>query len=96
MVVMTVVVIPIVIEFSPETFLHLMLELLIESETDIIDAFVVISWTFPFLPYASLRLNILKYTHMGRLCGRAGRQTGSFPNASGISIESVSTVNAGI
>jgi hypothetical protein len=33
---MTVVVIPIVIEFSPETFLHLMLELWIETENEII------------------------------------------------------------
>jgi hypothetical protein len=36
MVVITVVVIPIVREFSPETFLHIMLELWIESENDII------------------------------------------------------------
>jgi hypothetical protein len=32
----TVIVIPIIIEFSPETFLHIMLELWIESENDII------------------------------------------------------------
>jgi hypothetical protein len=34
----TVVVIPILIEFSPETFLHIMLELWIESENEIITA----------------------------------------------------------
>jgi hypothetical protein len=33
---LTVVVIPIVIEFSPETFLHRMLELWIETENEII------------------------------------------------------------
>jgi hypothetical protein len=31
----TVIVIPIIIEFSPETFLHIMLELWIESENEI-------------------------------------------------------------
>jgi hypothetical protein len=36
MTVMTVLVILIVIEFSPETFLHIMLELWIETENEII------------------------------------------------------------
>jgi hypothetical protein len=36
MTVMTVVVIPIVIEFSPETFLHILFELWIETENEII------------------------------------------------------------
>jgi hypothetical protein len=38
MVVMMVIVIPIVIEFSPEKFLHILLELLIETENEIIIA----------------------------------------------------------